>query len=130
MEGAGLVPDGPAMRERPVAMAVHGGPGGDHAGSKPAMSPLADAMPLVYFDHRGQGRSGRSDPARHTPDENVEDMEALRRRHDPAGGTSGRRLQSAAISTAVSGPAVRAAPHSLRVAWKRDTRKSPDSTGG
>jgi len=79
VEGAGLVPDGPAMRERPAAMVIHGGPGGDHTGFKPAMSPLADAMQLVYFDHRGQGRSGRSDPARYTLDENVEDMEALRR---------------------------------------------------
>ncbi len=78
VEGAGLVPDGPAMRERPVAMVVHGGPGGDHTGFKPAMSPLAEAMQLVYFDHRGQGRSARGDPARYTLDENVADMEALR----------------------------------------------------
>jgi len=25
VEGAGLVPDGPRMRERPVAMVIHGG---------------------------------------------------------------------------------------------------------
>jgi proline iminopeptidase len=43
------------------------------------MSPLAQHMQLVYFDHRGQGRSARGDPARYTLDENVEDMEALRR---------------------------------------------------
>ncbi len=79
VEGAGLVPDGPVMRQRPVAMLIHGGPGGEHAGFKPAMSPLADTMQLVYFDHRGHGRSGRGDPARYTLDENVEDMEALRR---------------------------------------------------
>ena len=83
IEGAGLVPDGPRMRERPVAMVVHGGPGGDHSGFKPAMSPLAEHMQLVYFDHRGQGRSGLADPgadpARFTLDENVADMEALRR---------------------------------------------------
>ncbi len=78
VEGAGLVPDGPVMREQPVAMVVHGGPGGDHTGFKPAMSPLADTMQLIYFDHRGQGRSGRGDPGRYTLDENVEDMEALR----------------------------------------------------
>jgi proline iminopeptidase len=36
-------------------------------------------MQLVYFDHRGQGRSGAADPATYTLDENVEDMEALRR---------------------------------------------------
>jgi proline iminopeptidase len=82
IEGAGLVPDGPRVRERPVAMVVHGGPGGDHSGFKPAMSPLAEQMQLVYFDHRGQGRSGLADPgadpARFTLDENVADMEALR----------------------------------------------------
>jgi proline iminopeptidase len=83
IEGAGLVPDGPAMREKPVAFIIHGGPGGDHSGFKPVMTPLSDTAQLVYFDHRGQGRSGRSDPdadpARFTLDENVEDMEALRR---------------------------------------------------
>jgi proline iminopeptidase len=36
-------------------------------------------MQLVYFDHRGQGRSDKADPASYTLDENVEDMEALRR---------------------------------------------------
>ncbi|HEY3845789.1 MAG TPA: alpha/beta fold hydrolase [Acetobacteraceae bacterium] len=82
IEGAGLVPDGPRMRERPVAMVAHGGPGGDHSGFKPGMSPLAEQMQLVYFDHRGQGRSGLADPGadpdRFTLDENVADMEALR----------------------------------------------------
>src|SRR6185437_7959314 len=83
IDGAGLVPDGPRMRERPVAFIIHGGPGSDHSGFKPSMSPLADTMQLVYFDHRGQGRSRMADPdgdpARFTLDENVEDMEALRR---------------------------------------------------
>jgi proline iminopeptidase len=79
VEGMGLVPDGPTMRERPVAMVIHGGPGGDHSGFKPSFSPLADRMQLVYFDHRGQGRSAAADPATYTLNENVEDMEALRR---------------------------------------------------
>ena len=79
VEGMGLVPDGRAMREKPVAFIVHGGPGGDHSSFKPVMSPLAERMQLVYFDHRGQGRSARGDPAKYTLDENVEDMEALRR---------------------------------------------------
>jgi proline iminopeptidase len=82
IEGMGLVPDGPRMREKPVAFIIHGGPGSDHSGFKPVMSPLADTAQLVYFDHRGQGRSGLADPdadpARFTLDENVEDMEALR----------------------------------------------------
>jgi proline iminopeptidase len=79
IEGAGLVPDGPAMRERPVAFVLHGGPGGDHSGFKPAFSPLAHRMQLVYVDHRGQGRSEKGDPEGYTLDENVEDLEALRR---------------------------------------------------
>jgi proline iminopeptidase len=79
VEGMGLVPDGPKMRERPVAMVIHGGPGSDHSGFKPGFSPLAARMQLVYFDHRGQGRSDRADPATYTLDQTVEDMEALRR---------------------------------------------------
>jgi proline iminopeptidase len=79
VEGSGLVPDGTRMRERPVAFVVHGGPGGDHSGFKPGFGVLADRMQLVYFDHRGQGRSARGDVAKYTLDENVEDMEALRR---------------------------------------------------
>jgi proline iminopeptidase len=78
VEGAGLVADGPRMREKPVAFVLHGGPGGDHTGFKPGMTPLSEKMQLVYFDHRGQGRSAAGDPERYTLDENVEDMEALR----------------------------------------------------
>ncbi len=79
VEGMGLVPDGPVMRQRPVAMVIHGGPGSDHSGFKPGFSPLVARLQLVYFDHRGQGRSDPADPATYTLDENVEDMEALRR---------------------------------------------------
>jgi proline iminopeptidase len=79
IDGAGLVPDGSRMRERPIGFAIHGGPGSDHTGFKPGYGALTEAMQLVYFDHRGQGRSGRGDPARWNLDENVEDMEALRR---------------------------------------------------
>jgi proline iminopeptidase len=79
VEGQGLAPDGPWMRERPIAFAIHGGPGGDHTGFKPGYTALTDAMQVVYFDHRGQGRSARGDASRWTLDENVEDMEALRR---------------------------------------------------
>ena len=79
VEGAALVPDGATMRERPVAFVLHGGPGGDHSGFKPGMSPLAAHMQLVYIDHRGHGRSAPGDPSLYTLDENVEDLEALRR---------------------------------------------------
>jgi proline iminopeptidase len=79
VEGAGLVADGPRMREKPVAFIIHGGPGGDHSGLKAACGPLAEKFQLVYFDHRGQGRSAHGDRGKYTLNENVEDMEALRR---------------------------------------------------
>ncbi len=56
-EGAGLVPDGPVLRRRPTVVLLHGGPGADHSHYRPQMSPLADVAQLVYFDHRGNGRS-------------------------------------------------------------------------
>jgi proline iminopeptidase len=79
VDGPSLVPDGPRMVERPTAFLVHGGPGVDHTSLKARYGQLADRMQLVYFDHRGQGRSTRGDPATYILDQNVEDMEALRR---------------------------------------------------
>ncbi|HEY4069908.1 MAG TPA: alpha/beta hydrolase [Burkholderiaceae bacterium] len=57
IEGAGLVPDGPLMREKPTLILLHGGPGFDHTGFKPVFSKLADVAQIVYVDHRGHGRS-------------------------------------------------------------------------
>ena len=48
VEGAGLVPEGNRMVERPTAFVIHGGPGGDHSGFKPGMSPLADRQSPRY----------------------------------------------------------------------------------
>src|SRR5687767_3952693 len=79
IDGAALVVDGPCMRERPTAFLVHGGPGSDHTGLKARYGRLAERMQLVYFDHRGNGRSARDNPQKFTLDEHVEDMEALRR---------------------------------------------------
>jgi proline iminopeptidase len=59
IEGAGLVPDGPRMRQRPSILLLHGGPGFDHTNYKPHLSPLVDTAQLIYLDQRGQGRSGR-----------------------------------------------------------------------
>ncbi len=78
IEGSSLVVDGSRMREKPVTFVVHGGPGADHTSHKPTLSPLSQKMQLVYFDHRGQGRSARGSKETYTLENNVEDMEALR----------------------------------------------------
>jgi proline iminopeptidase len=57
VEGASLVPDGPAMREKPTLLLLHGGPGADHSIYKPDYSVLADIAQVIYLDHRGNGRS-------------------------------------------------------------------------
>ena len=57
VDGFGLVPDGPAMREKPTLVLLHGGPGFDHTGFKPAFSQLTDIAQIVTYDHRGHGRS-------------------------------------------------------------------------
>jgi proline-specific peptidase len=59
VEGAKLVPDGTKMREKPTLLLLHGGPGFDHSGYKPAFSQFADIAQVVYLDHRGNGRSDR-----------------------------------------------------------------------
>ena len=78
IDGVGLLPDGAQMVEHRPAFAIHGGPGGEHSDLKLAFKPLTDQLQMVYFDHRGQGRSARGDKRLYNLDENVEDMEALR----------------------------------------------------
>ena len=57
VEGASLVPDGAAMRQKPTLLLLHGGPGFDHSIYKPAYSALADLAQVIYLDLRGNGRS-------------------------------------------------------------------------
>ena len=78
IDGVGLQPEGARMVTHRPAFAIHGGPGGEHSDLKIAFKPLTDQLQMVYFDHRGQGRSARGDKRLYNLDENVEDMEALR----------------------------------------------------
>jgi len=77
IEGAALVPDGPLMREKPTLVLLHGGPGYDHSGFKPAFSGLADVAQIVYYDHRGHGRSDRRPVAEWTLDTFADDIVRL-----------------------------------------------------
>ena len=72
--GPGLVPDGPTMRERPVILCLHGGPGFDHSSLKHHFMPLAEDAQLVFLDHRGQGRSDESTPDHWNFDNWIEDI--------------------------------------------------------
>jgi proline iminopeptidase len=79
IEGQGLVPDGPIMRQKPVCFVLHGGPGGDHTAYKPGLTPISEWMQLVYIDNRGSGLSETGPQSTYTLENNVEDVEALRR---------------------------------------------------
>jgi proline iminopeptidase len=77
IEGPAFVPDGPAMREKPTLLLLHGGPGYDHSGFKPAFSRLADVAQIVYYDHRGHGRSDRRPADEWTLDTFADDVVRL-----------------------------------------------------
>lgn len=64
VDGESLTPDGTSMREKPTVILVHGGPGADHTVAKPFFSQLTDIAQVVYYDHRGNGRSDMSDQSK------------------------------------------------------------------
>jgi pimeloyl-ACP methyl ester carboxylesterase len=60
VSGPSVIPQGDTTVERPVLVAVHGGPGLDHITVKSALAPLAEDFQVLYFDLRGHGRSDHS----------------------------------------------------------------------
>jgi proline iminopeptidase len=58
---------------------MHGGPGADHW-SLTAFRPCADRLQLVFYDHRGNGRSASTPVSTMTWDNLTADADALRRR--------------------------------------------------
>lgn len=78
VEGVGSVADGPIMRQKPVCFVLHGGPGSDHTGYKPYLTPLSEYMQFVYIDNRGSGFSDEGPQSSYTLENNVADVEALR----------------------------------------------------
>jgi proline-specific peptidase len=77
VDGAKLVPDGKSMRERPTIVMVHGGPGADHTSYKEWYASLADIAQVIYYDHRGNGRSEDGPHERWTLDQWADDLRAL-----------------------------------------------------
>ena len=74
VEGVGLAAGETAMTQRPTLILLHGGPGFDHSGYKPAFGRFADICQVVYLDHRGQGRSDRGNPDDWTLDTWADDV--------------------------------------------------------
>ncbi len=77
VDGAKLVPDGMSMRERPTIILLHGGPGADHTMYKEWYASLAEIAQVVYYDHRGNGRSEDGPPERWNLDQWADDLRTL-----------------------------------------------------
>ena len=77
VDGAKLVPDGMVMRERPTIIMVHGGPGFDHTPFKAHYAPLTEIAQVVYYDHRGNGRSEDGPRERWNLDQWADDLRTL-----------------------------------------------------
>src|SRR4051812_46580996 len=58
VDGAGWVPDGQSMRQRPTLLLLHGGPAMDSSQFRGSgLDELTDVAQVVVYDHRGAGRS-------------------------------------------------------------------------
>lgn len=77
VDGEGLTPDGTAMREKPTVVLVHGGPGADHSVAKPYFSQLTDIAQVLYYDHRGNGRSALCEKSTWNLDQWADDLKGL-----------------------------------------------------
>ncbi len=77
VEGVGLAPEDSVMRKKPTLILLHGGPGYDHASFKPAFSQLSDIAQIIYYDHRGHGRSDTSPISEITLDTLADDIVKL-----------------------------------------------------
>ena len=77
--GSSLGPQGNELVDKPVIVALHGGPGIDHSQFVPWLTPIADAAQLILVDHRGNGRSSRPPVETLTLANMADDLEALRK---------------------------------------------------
>lgn len=75
--GEKLKIEGPALREKPTLIVMHGGPGFDHARMRPDFDHFAEMAQVIYLDHRGNGRSQPSDPRTWTLDQWGDDVKGL-----------------------------------------------------
>ncbi len=77
VDGLVLVPEASTMAERPTVLLLHGGPGSDHSWYKSSPVGIADLAQVIYYDHRGNGRSDRGSPEDWTLDVWADDVVRL-----------------------------------------------------
>ena len=77
VESPQFVLDGPVLREKPTLLLMHGGPGFDHSTFRPFFGRVADIAQVIYYDHRGHGRSDRRPPEEWTLDTFADDIVRL-----------------------------------------------------
>ena len=73
------IPQDGKIIERPVIFLLHGGPGGDHLRYKQHTLVLQNIAQLVFIDHRGCGSSKKTKQEDYTLENNIEDIESLRK---------------------------------------------------
>jgi proline iminopeptidase len=77
--GMQLEPHKNDLIEKPILFMLHGGPGGDHLRFKQHSLELQKVAQLVFIDHRGCGQSKKTKKSDYTIENNIEDIEALRK---------------------------------------------------
>jgi proline iminopeptidase len=77
--GMQLRPHKSGFKQYPVLFMLHGGPGGDHLRFKEHSLELEEVAQLVFIDHRGCGRSKKTQQSDYSLENNIEDIEALRK---------------------------------------------------
>ena len=75
--GSKLKANGPVMQEKPTLLLLHGGPGLDHSGFRPAFDCLEDVAQVVMPDHRGNGRSFSGDSKNWNLDQWADDVKGF-----------------------------------------------------
>lgn len=77
--GTQIGTNGNNLVEKPVLFLIHGGPGGNHIHFKYDSIKLQEYAQLVFIDQRGCGLSKKDKKSHYTLENNIEDIEALRK---------------------------------------------------
>jgi proline iminopeptidase len=77
--GMQIAPNKKDLTEKPVLFMIHGGPGGNHLHFKFDSLKLQDYAQLIFIDQRGCGLSKKEKSSSYTLENNIEDIEALRK---------------------------------------------------